>query len=306
MDLKHLEYFAVVAQYGSINKAAQALFISQPHLSHIIKDLEADAGAQLLVRIPTGAALTPEGERFLQQSRKILEAAAEMRAMFRQKEEPRTTFRVSMTKSSHIMESFIDLCRQYEQTDAGFAFALNEGSPVGVVRDVADGTADLGVLHFNRALQEQYRVLLRENRLTYQPLSVYQPRIVLRAGHPLVLSGERVTPAALARYGFVQYIGHHEDFIYDIKVDGEGYDFAQSARIVSIYGRATLMHLISTTDFYTIGIRDFDCQQQVYNVVSLPIPDCQSELEFGYILPESAHCSPEAERFVQNLRQRLC
>ena len=37
MNLKHLEYFITVARLGSINKAAQSLFISQPYLGKIIK-----------------------------------------------------------------------------------------------------------------------------------------------------------------------------------------------------------------------------------------------------------------------------
>ena len=40
LNVKHLEYFLKVAQLGSINKAAQALFISQPYLGKIIHDLE--------------------------------------------------------------------------------------------------------------------------------------------------------------------------------------------------------------------------------------------------------------------------
>ena len=44
MNLEHLEYFMTVAQTGSINRAAQALFISQPHLGKIIRDLEQSAG----------------------------------------------------------------------------------------------------------------------------------------------------------------------------------------------------------------------------------------------------------------------
>ena len=41
INLKHLECFIKVAQLGSINKAAQALFLfPQPHLGKIIHDLE--------------------------------------------------------------------------------------------------------------------------------------------------------------------------------------------------------------------------------------------------------------------------
>ena len=44
MDPKNLKYFVAVAQYGSINAAAKAMFISQPQLSHIIKGIEEDVG----------------------------------------------------------------------------------------------------------------------------------------------------------------------------------------------------------------------------------------------------------------------
>ena len=39
MNINSLEYFVTVAECGSINKAAKKLFMSQPHLSNIIKDL---------------------------------------------------------------------------------------------------------------------------------------------------------------------------------------------------------------------------------------------------------------------------
>ena len=54
INLKHLECFIKVAQLGSINKAAQALFISQPHLGKIIHDLENEMGYLLLNRSNQG------------------------------------------------------------------------------------------------------------------------------------------------------------------------------------------------------------------------------------------------------------
>ena len=48
-------------------------------------------------------------------------------------------------------------------------------------------------------------------------------------------------------------------------------------------GRATLMNLISQTDFYSIGIHDFDKQLSDFRAVSVPIPGCEVKLEFGYV-----------------------
>ena len=44
INLKHLEYFIKVARLGSINKAAQMLYVSQSHLGKIIHDLEETIG----------------------------------------------------------------------------------------------------------------------------------------------------------------------------------------------------------------------------------------------------------------------
>lgn len=40
MNLNHLEYLITVAENGSINRAAQALYVSQPYLSGVIKSVE--------------------------------------------------------------------------------------------------------------------------------------------------------------------------------------------------------------------------------------------------------------------------
>ena len=47
MDESNIKYFVAVAKYGSINQAAKAMYISQPQLSHIIKNIEEEAGMPL-------------------------------------------------------------------------------------------------------------------------------------------------------------------------------------------------------------------------------------------------------------------
>lgn len=62
IDLELYKVFYHAARAGSISKAAQELFISQPAVSQSIKLLENRLGGQLFFRTPKGITLTPEGE----------------------------------------------------------------------------------------------------------------------------------------------------------------------------------------------------------------------------------------------------
>ncbi|WP_051165745.1 LysR family transcriptional regulator, partial [Amycolatopsis orientalis] len=62
LELRHLDYFRAVAEYGSISRAAAALHVTQPTLSRQIAQLEKALGHQLLRRTATGTELTAAGE----------------------------------------------------------------------------------------------------------------------------------------------------------------------------------------------------------------------------------------------------
>lgn len=61
-ELRHLRYFLAVAEARSFRKAAQNLFLSQPTLSHQIKQLEMQMGAPLFERLSRSIRLTAAGE----------------------------------------------------------------------------------------------------------------------------------------------------------------------------------------------------------------------------------------------------
>lgn len=64
MDINFELYkvFYHVVKAGSISKASQELFISQPAVSQSVRQLESKLGGQLFFRTPKGITLTPEGE----------------------------------------------------------------------------------------------------------------------------------------------------------------------------------------------------------------------------------------------------
>ena len=76
MELRHLRYFAAVAEAGSLTVAAQKLHTSQPSLSRQIRDLEDEVGAQLLTRRARGIELTAAGQAFLEHARVALAQVA--------------------------------------------------------------------------------------------------------------------------------------------------------------------------------------------------------------------------------------
>jgi len=62
MNLELYKSFYYIAQYGSISKAADHLYITQPAVSRSIRQLEDELGCTLFARTPKGVNLTPEGE----------------------------------------------------------------------------------------------------------------------------------------------------------------------------------------------------------------------------------------------------
>src|SRR5690348_4708021 len=72
IELRHLRYFAAVADAGSFTHAAEQMFIAQPPLSQQIRRLEEIVGTQLVQRRREGLLLTKAGAVLLDAARTVL------------------------------------------------------------------------------------------------------------------------------------------------------------------------------------------------------------------------------------------
>jgi DNA-binding transcriptional LysR family regulator len=75
LELRHLRYFAAVADAGTFTLAAERSFIAQPTLSQQIRRLEQIVGTPLLHRGHDGVRLTAAGTILLEATRDVLSAA---------------------------------------------------------------------------------------------------------------------------------------------------------------------------------------------------------------------------------------
>ncbi|MGC9494921.1 LysR family transcriptional regulator [Streptomyces sp. WG7] len=73
VDTRLLRYFAAVAEEGSLTRAAERLFVSQPALTKQIRQLEAGLGAELFTRSRTGMTLTEPGRALAQRVPALLD-----------------------------------------------------------------------------------------------------------------------------------------------------------------------------------------------------------------------------------------
>ena len=65
MTINQLSYLITIAETGSLNKAAELLYISQPSLSGAVQELEKELGIIIFRRTGRGVTLTTDGAEFL-------------------------------------------------------------------------------------------------------------------------------------------------------------------------------------------------------------------------------------------------
>lgn len=74
MDIKQLNYFVQIAQCGSYSLASQKLYISQPALSKVIKNMEDEMGFTLFYTYQRRQKLTDAGQIFYEKAVKLIES----------------------------------------------------------------------------------------------------------------------------------------------------------------------------------------------------------------------------------------
>ncbi|MBO5565033.1 MAG: LysR family transcriptional regulator [Lachnospiraceae bacterium] len=304
MDANSIQYFVAVAKYGSINQAAKAMFISQPQLSHIIRSIEDDAGMTLIQRTRQGSTLTPEGEQYLKHCEIILNEMENLRDFINKAQIDSTQLSVCMTRFSHTSECFNEVCRRHQNMPR-MHFTLKEDSTTNVILSICDGTADIGVLNFSAQNEKMMLENFESKNLSYLPLASFRPYVSLSSAHPLLEGGDvkEIDIADLMDYGFVRYHGQYEDFIYHIAMQEGAVNLNESEKVVYVTDRQEQMHLISVTNFYTIGISEFTYQDSAYGVVAIPLKNTSAHLQFGIITRKNTTLSSLEQEFADEVKK---
>lgn len=146
-DLRQLQLFIAVAEFGSFSRAAVALSVSQPVLSRQIKALEDSVGVALLYRNGRGIVLTEAGKLLESYASAILEqasrAATELVAL---RSNPRGTIVLGMPPSVGVVLT-APLVQHFREQFPQVSMRVIEGFSGHLLEWLVMGKIDVAVLY---------------------------------------------------------------------------------------------------------------------------------------------------------------
>ncbi|MCI2046565.1 MAG: LysR family transcriptional regulator [Faecalibacterium sp.] len=296
MTLQQLTYAVTIAETASMNKAAQALFLSQSSLSASILNLEKELGFSLFRRTNRGVSVTPEGSEFLIYARQIVNQYRLTEEKFILKKESKKSFSVSAQHYTFAVKAFIEMARRFQPEQ--YAFGIYECKTGEIIENVRSYKSELGVLYVDDFNEEILQRLFADNGLTFTELFPCKTYVFLAAAHPLArrasLSLEDLQPYPCLCFDQ----GENQSFYLAEEV----YSTWHYRQVIKASDRATLLNLMIGLNGYTLcsGILCEDLNGTDYRVIPL-----QSDkiMHIGYIRRQGSILSKLGEIYLEELQK---
>lgn len=212
MNTMQLSCFVEVAAQLSFSKAAEALHVSQPTVSHQIKALEDELGCALLVRSTRSVRLTDDGLAFLEYANDILDLAARAERRLKHKQRPSSLqlrigvhdgleaqlFASALKRMNAEVEGFDPVIRMAPMSALR---SMLENGLVDVLLESRDpaGEPDAASV-FRRPMECPAGLSLRKARSTYGPRILSSGRSILSTANRLLRTDCSTSPATICHH----------------------------------------------------------------------------------------------------------
>lgn len=199
MNITHLKYAAEVAKTGSVTRAAENLYMSQPNLSKAVKELEGSLGITIFKRTAKGLIPTKKGEEFLLYAKNVIAQIDEMEVLYGARAaKKKKTFRVSVPRSGYIGHAFSGFVKTLPLS-IDYHISLNEADLMEIINAVADGDYPLGVVRCRAEHEPYFASVFQERGIEGETVWEYEYMAVMPRSHPLAQK-EKITPGDLNDY----------------------------------------------------------------------------------------------------------
>lgn len=198
MNLMHIKYAVEVANEGSINKAAEKLYVGQPNLSRAIKELEASLGVKIFERSAKGMGLTSDGETFIRYAKTILCQVDEVESIFNGSGSVKKRFSISVPRASYISDAFARFSHSLTN-EAEAEIIYKETNSLRAIKNILHEDYKLGIIRYAENYDKYFKTMLDEKDMLYEMITEFSYVLAMSRDNPLA-SAEKITFDALKDY----------------------------------------------------------------------------------------------------------
>ncbi len=302
MTLQQLNYVLTIARYGSLNKAAEALYITQPSLTSSLKELENELGIKIFYRNSRGVSPTADGEEFLTSARQLYRQY-ELLAEKYESGKVKRKFSVSTQHYSFAVQAFVNTVKKFGT--AQYDFSILETKTRWVISDVAESRSEVGILYISDYNRRYIGRMLKKNDLIFTPLTDCKAYVYLYKNHPLA-SHESIGLEELQEYPCVMFNQGEEgsSFLAEEILSDVSYE-----RVIHTADRATNLNLMKGLNAFTLcsGIISSELNGSEY--IAIPFREDERHkntvMTIGCISRERSIRSDVGEAYIAELKREL-
>ncbi|MBE6968510.1 MAG: LysR family transcriptional regulator [Ruminococcaceae bacterium] len=304
MKISQLEYILAVEQCGSINLAANKLFVSQSLISSAIIQLEEELGQPLFIRSNKGIALTSFGREFLPYARSVIDQIDQMKTLGQKKSSSRS-LTVCNNSFRFAAQIAAQLYNRYEAKER-ISLSLMDCSRQECIDRVSNHMAELAV---GRIWSFQQSILSRQlssKDVRFHPLVVVPVAVAVGKNNPLYhYEGSSIPVSTLQQYTPIIFDHTMYNPISNI------YDQLPELRIhnhITISSVDVCRSILDETNTYLLVSKFSSPAKMEDNWPGcriLDLADCSHTAQIGWFKHKHVELSPLAQEYVDLLSEYL-
>ena len=308
MTLQQIKYILGVAEAGSLNKASERLFVSQPSLSSAVHDAEDELGFRVFDRTARGVKVTERGESFIYDAREVYSKYEELLKKHCGTEKKK--FSVSTLYYAFARKAFVQIVKEF--SGAGYDFAFCEKKASDVITDVSDESSAIGILYLSDSNRAEITKALDSAGLIFHHLTECNAFVYLHKTHPLAKK-ESLSLDELSEYRFVTFdTDDVKSFFSDEAILKYNLNKA-----ITVADRATELNLLEQLNGYTFlsgvfGEENSDSgisgdSSEDFILIPLKNPDgkISHSFELGYITKNGVKMDNISLTYIDVIRRIL-
>ncbi|MBO7448924.1 MAG: LysR family transcriptional regulator [Clostridiales bacterium] len=301
MTIQQLFYAITITEVGSMNRAAENLFITQPTLTKAIKELENELGFSLFVRSGKGMLLTPEGREFIIYAKQVSQQYEVLKDRFIGTSKRKRRFGISTQHYSFAIKAFTEFVKDFDLEK--YEFVFRETMTRDVIDDVGSMKSDIGILFISEYNRKVIEKKLRDNDLHFTPLIDCKACVYITKTHPLA-DHDEITMEDLAPYPCLTFEQGDGDPIYYAEEILAEKDYP---RRIKVCDRGSGLNLMNELNGYTLcsGIICDDVNGQQYKMIRFKGDGDDAVMHIGYITKNNIELGSLTEGYIGEIKKIL-